>query len=405
MEDTSIKNINSDLSELEKNPKRLITFAKLNKYFIIPFIFPIFIFLRNYFLILLRDTNIYHNRIIFIEIIYVDLTFVFTGLLYFITYCKLRSNKKEQNSKHEKGTNELIFIYNDNESEINNPKKVLLLILLISIFLELYQIFSHLGNFSVISFIYYSLLFPFFTKLILKENIYKHQYFSLLFSLIGSIFLIIPIIFKLTKDDIIPNILNFIKGINYPLFLVITKYVVEKYYISPLKICLIIGIMTIIINLIGYTIYGLIIDDFSFFTDCFNFSEIEKNLWTIIFLILNFLFSIASELTLFLSIFYFYPTLIMVTDIISPLFVWIAETIIYKDEKEINISLNSIGYFIALFSSLIYNELIILNCCGLNKNTKKFVNKRINEELKEIQKSEEILFPVNNDDSIFDNNN
>ena len=85
---------------------------------------------------------------------------------------------------------------------------------------------------------------------------------------------------------------------------------VEKYYISPLKICLIIGIMTIIINLIGYTIYGLIINDFSFFTDCFNFSEIEKNLWTIIFLILNFLFSIASELTLFLSIFYFYPTLI-----------------------------------------------------------------------------------------------
>ena len=253
--------------------------------------------------------------------------------------------------------------------------------------------------------LFYLFFIPLFSKIILKENIYKHQYFSLLFSLIGTIFLIIPIIFKLTNDDIIPNILNFIKGINYPLFLVITKYVVEKYYISPLKICLIIGIMTIIINLIGYTIYGLIIDDFSFFTDCFNFSEIEKNLWTIIFLILNFLFSIASELTLFLSIFYFYPTLIMVTDIISPLFVWIAETIIYNNEKEINISLNSIGYFIALFSSLIYNELIILNCCGLNKNTKKFVNKRINEELKEIQKSEEILFPVNNDDSIFDNTN
>ena len=71
MEDTSIKNINSDLSELEKNPKQLITFAKLNKYFIIPFIFPIFIFLRNTFFNLLWDTNIYQNRIIFIEIIYI----------------------------------------------------------------------------------------------------------------------------------------------------------------------------------------------------------------------------------------------------------------------------------------------------------------------------------------------
>ena len=77
--------------------------------------------------------------------------------------------------------------------------------------------------------LFYLFFIPLFSKIILKENIYKHQYFSLLFSLIGTIFLIIPIIFKLTKDDIIPNILNFIKGINYPLFLVITKYCILNF--------------------------------------------------------------------------------------------------------------------------------------------------------------------------------
>ena len=37
-----------------------------------------------------------------------------------------------------------------------------------------------------------------------------------------------------------------------------------------------------------------------------------------------------------------------------------------------------------LFSALIYTEIIILNFCGLSKNTKKFINERIKEEIKEL---------------------
>ena len=46
--------------------------------------------------------------------------------------------------------------------------------------------------------------------------------------------------------------------------------------------------------------------------------------------------------------------------------------------------INPIGYTIVLFSALIYNEIIILNFCGLSKNTKKFINERIKEEIKEL---------------------
>ena len=45
---------------------------------------------------------------------------------------------------------------------------------------------------------------------------------------------------------------------------------------------------------------------------------------------------------------------------------------------------NPIGYTIVLFSSLVYNEIIIFNCCGLSKNTKVFINKRMNSELSEV---------------------
>ena len=194
----------------------------------------------------------------------------------------------------------------------------------------------------------------------------------------------------MTEKDIIPNILNFIKGINYPLYIVIIKYVVEKYYSSSLKICLMIGIISIILNVIGYTIYSLIIDDFSLFTDCFDFSKKENKFQIIIYFILYILFATSSELTLFLSIFYFSPSLIVVTNLISPLFLFIANAI-KNSTKILDIILVPIGFFIALFSALIYNELIILNCCDLNKNTKKFVNERINEELIEIKKNEEFF--------------
>ena len=51
---------------------------------------------------------------------------------------------------------------------------------------------------------------------------------------------------------------------------------------------------------------------------------------------------------------------------------WIISLFIDKEgHTSIEIILNSIGYFLVLFSSLIYNEIIIFNCFGLNGKTKK----------------------------------
>ena len=179
---------NDELTEKIHEKKSLITFAKLNKFFLIPFLFAIFIFISNLLEIIIGRTKVIRNSE-FITTVFYDLPYVLAGLFY------------------------LFFI-------------------------------------------------PLFSKIILKENIYKHHYFSLLISLIGIIFLIIPICLHLKGKDIIPNILNFIRGINYPLFLILIKYVIEKYYISPLKIAIEIGIISIIFNLIVYIIYSLIIDDF-----------------------------------------------------------------------------------------------------------------------------------------------
>ena len=258
---------------------------------------------------------------------------------------------------------------------------------------------------NVFDIILFHLIFiPLFSKIILKGKIYKHQYFSLLISFIGIIFLITTTCLKLTEKDIVPNILNIFLGIFYSLYIVLIKYMVEKYFIPPLKICLLIGIIAMTMNVIGYTIYSLINDDFSYFSDCFDFSKVENKLLISVYFILYILVSIVSVLTFFLSLFYYFPTIVMITYVISPLFLFIAKATI-SEVQWIEIILNTIGYLIALFSTLIYNELIILNCCGLNKNTKKFVNKRIYKELEEIKNSEDNLLSKTDDDSliIYDN--
>ena len=87
-----------------------------------------------------------------------------------------------------------------------------------------------------------------------------------------------------------------------------------------------------------------------------------------------------------MALFYFSPSLVIITDAINPLLVWI-QTIINSSGEIPDDVLYPIGYVIIIFSALIYNEIIIFNFCGLNKNTKKYVNERINLEMEKIQKN------------------
>ena len=88
----------------------------------------------------------------------------------------------------------------------------------------------------------------------------------------------------------------------------------------------------------------------------------------------------------------------MITDIISPFLYWIVFAI-KNGGKMPEVILNPIGYFIVLFSALIYNELIIFNFCGLNKNTKKFVNQRQNKELEDIKRNKDALLSEDLEDN------
>ena len=381
-----------EIKEVKIKKAPLITFAKLNKYYTILFICLIFSMLVNYFLSKIVKANVIKQSSFF-SILLEELTYIFAGLFYFISYFKGKSNRPKKFDKNFCDETGIKYIYN--RPLVNNCSKkviifcVILSCLLISdklicIYTDKYKLFY--------SRFYYLLFIPLFSKLILKENLYKHQYLSLLISIIGMVIIDIPICLKITKDDLLANFINLIDGAVFPLFIVLIKFIYNKYYVMPLKTSLVLGLISLSATLIGFIIYSLIkYHDLTFF-NAFDFSNIDNKLTISIYLILVFLFSIIFQLLALLILFYFSPILLLVSEVISPFLLWIVMTIENNNKTKLELAIYPIGYIIVLFSSLIYNEIVIFNFCGLSQNTKKFVDQRMIKEISEMNKL------TNNDD-------
>ena len=153
----------------------------------------------------------------------------------------------------------------------------ILIAFLITIF-ELFALFDNKPKFHLFEQRLYFLLFiPLFSKFILKENMLRHHYFSLLIAIIGIILLFIPVCLKINLNDIVPNVLNFIGSISYSLFLVLIKYLLHIYYISPFKLSLIFGSISLGFTFFGFLIYTLIkYHDFTYFKESLDFSYLEN---------------------------------------------------------------------------------------------------------------------------------
>ena len=379
------------LMKEDKSKKSLITFAKINKYFLIPFLTPVFCMLANYFLMLLRQSKVIKKEEFFLSF-FIVCSYVGAGLFYFISYLRLKvEGAKENIIYRERASLQITYIYNEISIKSSLKKYILIIFIgfLITLF-ELLAIFSH-GKKLFQERIYFLFFIPLFSKMFLKENIFKHQYFSLIIAIIGIIFLIIPVCLEITTDDILANILKFIASVGYSLFLVLIKYVTHVYYISPFKLSLIFGIISLGLIFLGFFFYSLFrYHDLSYFINCLDFTGVENKFLVGLYFILTFIFATALQFFTLLVIFYFSPILLMVTDIISPMLSWIV--LLIQDGIEMpELILNPIGYLIVLFASLIYNEIIIFNFWGLSKETKKFVEERLTKESNDLRKTENDL--------------
>ena len=223
----------------------------------------------------------------------------------------------------------------------------------------------------------------------IKTNIYKHQMFSLIIIFIIMI-IILVFDFSINKETI-----NLLGSYGYGIFSclsrafldTIEKYLFEFDYLNPYKVLMLeglIGCLLIPILLFFDTTYN----DFDSFIYIINNGNItgKRNIENIILLII--LLIIYLILTYFKNIYrvltiktYSPMTRALTESIIDP-FDFICQIFI-KNNNDRKIKCELLYYsfilillFITSFLSLIYNDFIVLYCCGLEYNTHLEIHKR-----------------------------
>jgi len=345
----------------EKN-RTLFSFTKMNKYYLIPFVAPLFCFTCNFLSQLMKAENRELNLNLFLFPILNFLSDIIAGFLYFI---QLSKNKYKT------------LVSKRSEKEKKNKCKIFWIIIFMS-FLKCSKYICLNINEELFLFLPFTLNLIFaiiFTKFLLKINIYNHQILSIIISFIGFIF----ILFSNIKTSLGKFYIFIIISLLNATFISILKYSITIYFISPFLCSFLYGIISIIIYLVGIIIYSLYkFKNFSFIQDIYAFSN---KMFVIYYSLKLIATSILKALTL-LEVYYFSPILYFISESLSQMiFSLYIKFYLKNNGQSIYIYiLIIIGSLFEIISILLYNEIIIFNCFALNRNTVKYIKEREIEE-------------------------
>ena len=382
--------------------------------------------------------------------IYKYFGYILFGFIFFVIF-KTRLNKmntnKDLNEKKElKNSKDAILIYNDKRYNFTMRKIdsfTLIIVCLIYVFnseitkiLDYYDFYCldlwTMDIFALLILMYY--FFPQYT--------YKHQIYSMLFiAVINTILLFTATFCKIFEENEsevkYKNIYKY-KGTSLSIFVIFVytlasfliffgriygKILMEKYFISPYKIIIIIGILGFFFDLI----IALIFINKAKGIDCPKLNDNNKpkspkfycyldvndyfsNFLKIkpkeIFLTISYI--IFSFLSLMCEIFiikYLNPNFLLMSDNVYYIITKIIQ--FYQSKKRKHIVIRYIIIQIAdifeFFACLIYLELIELRFCGLNKNIKRKIIERSESEIKaelyDIQCDDNLEDSIINDNS------
>ena len=372
-----------------------ISFGKMNRYYIFPFITPVFSMMRSAIIFIIKKENKDLELSLFFLILS---SLAYTGcgiILFLLSFCSKRKKVKSIYIENgiEDGSIELSNSISDfslsiSKKAVGSNYKIKLFLILalmaVSPILNLpFGFFAFDSN--TLQNRYYCFLFiPLLSKWLLGIKIYKHQILGILLALSGFIIFMILFFF----DDQDPNIWDNLRFLTscllFSLHMVLVKYLTIKYYFfSPGKIYISIGIIMLFLTIFGSIIYSFIkYEDLTFFKISFDFSKNAMGALFYICSMANFALHIIYNIMTFSVIFYFNPNLYIISDIFRPLLFWLFK-IVYDSTIENTYSyiFKSIGYLIQFISALIYNEIIIFNFCGLNVHTIKGLQDRLKSDI------------------------
>ena len=393
--------------------KKFISLGYLSKKMLIPLLIPFFYCLRHYVLEQLdkelQESNINEKRqSVFINTFLISVTYSLDILLFLIE--NKNSKSKTKVTQEKKFDNQLIIERIKIEKKQKTYTWIYLFLLSIFNFFN-YLFYDIIGMFKPPEYnknFFYSLSIPIFfiitalmSYLFLNYKIYLHQKVAMIISPFFSLSLLV-IIRLLGTNEKNNNTLYSVfflieclglRSLRYVL-VVLGKLFMEKMFVTQFKLMAFMGIFgilfSIITNLISYLINVSFIENPSlndYFIIKENGTKILKNIFNgwgefttekCLLLILTVLVWWAENNIMWYSIYELSPNHYTVYASISSIIILFIELVI----KEFDIH----TIFISVFTSvslcgificgLIFNEIIIIRICGMDKYTNVEINKR-----------------------------
>ena len=386
----------------------LFSFQKLNKYFLMPFFVPIICFTTKFFSermktdgyrIDIRDvTSDNTHTFVFLYQIIQSICLILGGLLYFVSQHTSKSRRDSRKSSIVSGDTDSVdknknkFLKKRKKGNcFKNNIKVIKKSLIIS-FMPILLIVYNIGIAYGVKYpqlekrVYFLLFITLINVFIFKKEIFSHQKLSLIITAIGTIPIYTAFFIYLDKElyNFFYDIFLLVGSFCYSFYLVFIKYLTCNKGMSVFLLLLYQGLLCFIYTIILYIAISLSIKgDFTYIYNIFHCTEtnyicISYYYFKIImYLILN----TVLQALIFLVVYLFSPELFAISDIFSPLFSFIALWIETGEENGMKIFLTVLGYLIIAIASFIYNEIIVLNFCGLNENTWNAIDQKAFQDL------------------------
>ena len=344
-----------------------IRFGKIDKT-IIPIILGcIFCFLN-------RILNTYKGTILFDHMIIANIFVASSKLFAIIPYAiyKIRTKKNHSyinNLERISISNGSAKLYHENVKKKRIREKWIFIIISAIIFFAQFLIFIYTVKMKTNFWVWDILFVLLLCYLILKIKFYKHHYLSLVLIILTG--LIIDFVYERIQKDISENLtqflLRFLREILLSLHEIVNKYIIEKKNGSIYEICLFNGFINLILflffSLLSYYYFKL--DDFNEYFSNFNLTELLVALGVIITQLGFYLFALITNKN-------YTPCHVFIIFAFGQL----AFFINFNTESIITF----ICFIFILFISLIFNEIIELNFCGLSDNVKRNIIYRAKNE-------------------------
>ena len=375
-----------------KEEKQLFSFGDYSKYHTFLFLVPLFHMMCEYVqrnIIAKSKKKIKDNqeeKDLFKEYEFVYMAIFFTskllsGFLYILSNYLINNEKIHYELLKTKS----FRIYHLNVNA-NNKCKIFLYLIIIS-FLEVIFKVENIISLTKKDLIEIKLGFTIFVPILsyifLKAKYHRHHLVSTIIGLFGFIFILLSLLYSKEEISLSFQLIHFFTSFPFSLSIIVIKYMFIHYFIGPFAFQFLDGILCIVFSFIYIIIKCLIIvRDFDLFIKNLShlyiiFENIKMFLLFVLVIVLTFAYHAAKAV----SLYFFTPALLVMTDILSPVFSWIIDFIYNKIKGENDIDpryaiFKSIGYIFLIIAYILFNEVIICHFWNLDYYTTKKIEER-----------------------------